>query len=414
MSLAGNGAPADRPILVVGGGIGGLATALALAERNYPVEVLERNDRFAELGAGIQIAPNGLVALDRLGVGDAVRRIGVHVDELRFLDGVSGEQVTSLPLTGAYVDRFGDPYLVVHRGELHRSLLEACRRSTRIRLCSGVPITGYRQSPGGVTATTRDGATLAGRALIGADGLWSVIRACLLGDGPPQSVGITVYRCTVPMERVPEPWRVNSVVWWAGPGRHFVHYPIAGGRYLNLAPSVETGAASPAPGVPMTAGAVRRELAALDDAAHALLALGTDWRSWTLLDRDPVPIWHDRRVLLTGDAAHPMLHYLAQGACQALEDAVALGSSLDGCAGDLAAAFEDFCLRRRERTAAMQRAARHSIRLWHAAGPAAAARDAALRGLSIEQLLDKVAWLHGDRQFTDRSVSRGRSASLAR
>ncbi|MFE4371301.1 FAD-dependent monooxygenase [Streptomyces sp. NPDC056835] len=385
--------------VIVGGGIGGLAAALAVTRRGHRAVVLERAVTFAEIGAGIQLAPNGLHALDRLGLGDAVRARAVHIDELRFMDGVSGAHVASLPLTGVYRRRFGNPYVVVHRGELYGLLLDACRRSAAIELRAGARATGYRQDASGASVLLDGGEQVAGDAVIGADGIRSAIRRQLVGDGEPRVAGITVFRAVIPMERVPEELRWNAVTWWAGPGRHFVHYAIAGGRYLNLAPSVENGVTESFAGVPVDRERVRGAFAALDTTARRLLALGEDWKSWSLVDRDPVDRWTDGRVTLLGDAAHPMLHYAAQGACQALEDAVVLGDLLDEDADTIPDRFEKYNAERRERTARITHTARASTRLWHPAGAEAKARNEMLSALSGTALHDQVAWLHGAREF---------------
>ncbi|RZB16712.1 FAD-binding protein [Streptomyces sp. F001] len=386
-------------MVVVGGGIGGLAAAVAVARRGHRAVVLERAEEFAEIGAGIQLAPNGLHALDRLGLGDAVRALAVHIDELRFMDGVTGEHVASMPLTGGYRRRFGNPYVVVHRGELYRLLLDACRRSPAIELRAGSRATGYRQDGSAATVLLDGGGRVTGDAVIGADGIHSAIRRRLVGDGAPRVAGITVYRTVIPMERVPEELRRNAVTWWAGPGCHFVHYAIGGGRYLNLAPSVENGATEAFAAVPVEQARVLGELAALGGTAQRLLALGEHWKSWALVDRDPVDRWTDGRVTLLGDAAHPMLHYAAQGACQALEDAVVLAGLLDDGADTIPDRFEKYNAERRERTARITHAARASTRLWHPAGAEAKARNEMLSALSGPALHDHVAWMHGAREF---------------
>ncbi|MDT0447168.1 FAD-dependent monooxygenase [Streptomyces johnsoniae] len=391
-------------IVIVGGGIGGLATAIGVAGSGHRAVVLERSDDFTELGAGIQLAPNGIHALDRLGLGEAVRGCAVHIDELRFMDGVTGEHVVSLPLTGEYRRRFGNPYVVVHRGELYRLLLDACRDSPAIDLRAGCPAIGYRQDDGSATVLLDGGEQVTGDAVIGADGIHSAIRRQLVDDGEPRVSGITVYRTIIPMERVPRELRWNAVTWWAGPGRHFVHYAIAGGTYLNLAPSVENGATEAISGVPVDKDTVRRTFAPLGDTARRLLALGEEWKSWVLVDRDPVEKWTDGRVALLGDAAHPMLHYAAQGACQALEDAVLLGDLLDGCTDAFAERFEKYHAERRDRTARITHLARESTRLWHPAGAAAEARNAMLSSMSPGQLHDYVAWMHGMRDFGGESA----------
>ncbi|WP_328316228.1 FAD-dependent monooxygenase [Streptomyces sp. NBC_00388] len=404
------GSGSAKTVVVVGGGIGGLAAALAVAGQGHQVLVLERAGRFAEIGAGIQLAPNGLHALDRLGpgLGDAVRETAVRMEALRFMDGVSGEHVASMPLTSRYRRRFGNPYVVVHRAELHGLLLDACRRHGAVELRGGSGVVGYEQDAASVTVVLDDGRRVSGDGVIGADGIHSALRGQLVGDGPPVVSGLTVYRAVIEMSRVPDELRSPTVTWWAGPGCHFVHYPIAGGKYLNLAASRDDGAAEAFAGVPVTRERVRREFTDLGEVPHRLLDLGEEWRSWVLVDREPVRDWTDGRVALLGDAAHPMLHYAAQGACQALEDAVLLGSLLGAPGGDLPARLRTYNAERRERTAQIQLLARRSTRLWHPAGPAARARNTMLSALSEAELHDQVAWMHGARTFDSADVPQGR------
>ncbi|MFE2142793.1 FAD-dependent oxidoreductase [Streptomyces sp. NPDC059456] len=395
-------------LIIVGGGIGGLATALATARQGHRVLVLERAPEFAEIGAGIQLAPNGLHALDRLGLGDAVRSTAVRMDELRFMDGVTGRHVVSMDLTERYRERFGNPYAVVHRAELHTKLLEACQASEAIELRSAVTAVGYEQDATSASVVLENGERITGDALIGADGIHSAIRAQLVGDGAPRNSGITVYRAVIPMEQVPEELRhLTSVTWWTGPHCHFVHYPIAGGKYLNLAASSDNHATEALAGVPATADDIRREFAALGEDAQRLLALGEGWKSWVLVDRDPVGTWTDGRVALLGDAAHPMLHYVAQGACQGLEDAVILGDLLDCGSGELPQRFEKFNAERHERTGRIQLLARESIKLWHTSGEAVATRNAHLSALTTDQLHDHVAWMHGARTLDENTTPNG-------
>ncbi|WP_419994055.1 FAD-dependent monooxygenase [Streptomyces boninensis] len=384
-------------LIVAGGGIGGLAAALAAAARGHRVTVLERQDRFEELGAGIQLAPNAFRALERLGVATAVRERAVYVSELRFMDGTSGRRVARMPLTGSYRRRFRNPYAVVHRGDLLEPLLAACRAAPGIELHAGQEVAAYEQSPDRVTAVTATGRRVGGDVLLGADGIRSAVRRRLIGDGEPRVSGHTVYRSVVPMAGVPPPLRSQSVTLWAGPDWHVVHYPIAGGTLLNLAATRADGARTAVTGAPAARAHVQRQFPGAHRGVRQLLLLGNRWRSWTSCDRDPVARWTDGRVALLGDAAHPMLQYAAQGACQALEDAVALGEELHDCRpaeapGRLAAYNE----RRHERAASAQRVARAlAERLYHPAGAAAAARNALLSSLTREELYDKVAWLHG-------------------
>ena len=400
-------------VVVVGGGIGGLATALSVARAGRRVVVLERAPEYAEIGAGLQLAPNGLHALDHLGVLDDVLRASSPMDELRFVDGVRGRHVTSLDLTGDYQARFHTPYVVAHRAHLHQVLLDRCRQDPAVELRTGQDVVGYAQpaTPGAedrdrAAAVLAHGERVVGDVVVGADGLHSALRRQLVGD-PVVVSGITVYRAVVPMERVPSRLRRDaSVVWWCGPSRHLVHYPIAGGQLLNIAGSHHDGTTEAVAGVARSRDHVASVFAPLCQDVHDLIDLAEDWQAWTLVDREPTRTWVDGRVALLGDAAHPMLHYAAQGASQALEDAVWMGRALDG-PGDLRrttavhAALASYARRRRERTASVQQVARASTALWHAAGRAARHRNRALRAMGQHALRDQVAWMHQERVSVD-------------
>lgn len=382
-------------IAIAGGGIGGLAAALAVARSGHTAHVLERNAEFGELGAGIQLAPNAFRALDRLGVKEAVRASAVHIDALRLLDARSGAALAVLPLDAAYQRRFGNPYAVVQRGDLHTALLHACHAHDRVSLHPGLTVTGYRSTAGSVRVLTVGGHTVEADALIGADGIRSKVRAQMVGDGPPQVSGHTIHRTVVPMAQVPSDLRWNSVNLWAGPGWHFVHYPIAGGDKLNLAITRDDGARNAVAGVSTRRDEVLVGFPDLHPDARRLLELGRDWRTWVLCDRTPTATWTDGRVCLTGDAAHPMLQYAAQGACMALEDAVMLGETLAGSSPDVAGRLARFAELRRERTARVQQVSRWMGRsLYHPDGAEADARDALLASLSPDGLMDAMEWLH--------------------
>ncbi|MEU2620309.1 3-hydroxybenzoate 6-monooxygenase [Streptomyces sp. NPDC007157] len=385
-------------VLIAGGGIGGLAAALSIARHGHQAVVLERRDTFGELGAGIQLGPNAFHALDCLGVGAEVRQHAVHIDELRFMDGTTGQRVASMPLTGAYRTRFGNPYAVVHRGDLYQTLLDGCLAQRNVTLHTKSSVTWYEQDPDSVTAITDTGRRFTGAALIGADGIRSAVRGRLVGDGSPRVSGHTIYRSVIPMERVPRELRWNTVTLWAGPKWHFVHYPIGSGKFLNLAATRDDGAQDVVAGRPAERTHVLSEFPDLSDTARQLLELGTDWKEWVLCDRDPVERWTDGRVALLGDAAHPMLQYAAQGACMALEDAVVIGELLAGAAGDVPPRLEKYNAERYERAARAQQVARAmGERLYHPAGDAAAARNTMLSSLTAGELYDQVEWLHGAR-----------------
>jgi 3-hydroxybenzoate 6-monooxygenase len=382
-------------LVIVGGGIGGLATALATARHGHEVVVLERQPEFSELGAGIQLAPNAFGALDRLGVGEKVRERAVFVEQLRLMDGINGKLIVRLDLREEFRHRFDKPYAVVHRVDMYEPLLRACRQVGSITLRRGCPVQRYERDGTGVAAVLESGERVCGTALIGADGLRSRIRGQLIGDGSPRMSGHTVYRSVIPIEDMPEELRLNAATLWMGPGFHVVHYPIAGGKSCNIVAIVDNGARQEVVGLPVPRGEVLDAFAGVHSEVRVLLERGRDWRSWSLYDRDPVPNWSDGPVTLLGDAAHPMLPFAGQGAAMALEDAVCLGDVLHD-ERNLVDAFARFSALRTERTGQVQSISRMmGDRIYHLAGDRAVERNAVLSALSQAELLDKIDWLFG-------------------
>ncbi len=385
----------DR-ILVAGGGIGGLATALALAQRDIPSLVLEKASRLGEIGAGIQLGPNAFHCFDRLGVGEAARAMAVYIDQLRLMDAMADGEICHIDLGDRFRARFGNPYAVVHRGDLHGVLLEGCRDHPLIGLATSSEVVGYDQDGAGVVARLGNGERVPGAALIGADGLWSNVRRQVVGDGAPRVSGHTTYRSVIPTERMPEDLRWNAATLWAGPKCHIVHYPLSGWKVFNLVVTCHNDAPEPVAGKPVPVEEVQRGFAHVCERAQTIIRHGQDWKMWVLCDREPVQGWIDGRVALLGDAAHPMLQYMAQGACMAMEDAVCLADSLAKANGDLPAGLAAYCDRRVLRTARVQLTSRAmGDHVYHPAGPHAALRNAIMRGKSQDDWLYALDWIYG-------------------
>ena len=383
------------PIIIAGGGIGGLAAAIALAQKGFQVTILERASRYQEIGAGIQLGPNAFHAFDRLGLGDAARSIAVFIDQLRLMDAISAEEITNIDLTSYFRRRFGNPYAVVHRGDLHGIFLRACEADPRITLRSDCDVTGYDQDGETITVRLKSGERIKGCLLIGADGLRSRIRQQMVDDGPPRIAGHTTYRSVIPTEQMPEDLRWNAATLWAGAKCHLVHYPLSGWKVFNLAITCHNDPAEAFAARPVTHEEVLEGFRDVHPRAKAIIHHGRDWKAWVTCDRDPIERWVDGRVVLLGDAAHPMLQYFAQGACMALEDAVWLAELLGEMPDRFEQALEKYRQARLMRTARVQLQARElGTHVYHPAGVHALLRNQLIRETSLEQFCDKLAWLY--------------------
>ena len=382
--------------IVAGGGIGGLAAALGLAQKGKDVLVVEKAPALGEIGAGIQLGPNAFHCFDYLGVGDTAREMAIYIEALRLMDALTADEIARIPLDEPFRARFGNPYAVVHRGDLHGVLLRACRNNNRITLRTNAEVTRYDQDAGAVTVQLRSGETVEGAALIGADGLWSNVRKQVVGDGPPRVSGHTTYRSVIRTERMPEDLRWNAATLWAGPKCHIVHYPLSGWKVFNLVVTYHNDAPVPVAGVPVSHQEVLRGFEHVHPRAQEIIHRGSDWKLWVLCDRDPVERWVDHRVALLGDAAHPMMQYFAQGACMALEDAVCLADVVGSQNGHVESALETYRSCRVLRTARVQLQSRAiGEHIYHPAGAHAQLRNAIMSAKTPTHWYDGLAWLYG-------------------
>lgn len=382
--------------IIAGGGIGGLSAALGLAKAGCRVLVLEQAAAFGEIGAGIQIGPNAFHTFDYLGVGDAARAVAVYVDAMRMMDATDGKILAHIPLDGTFRTRFGNPYAVVHRADLHRVLFDACTSSDLIELRTETAVTGYENTARGVQAITKSGARIAGAALIGADGLRSNLRAQMLGDGEPLVSGHTTYRTTIPTHKMPEDLRWNIMNIWVGPKCHIVHYPLKGGKVFNLVVTFHRDVTEAIAGQPVSREEVAKGFEHIVPQARQIIDHGENWRLWVLCDRDPVLNWVDGRVALLGDAAHPQLQYLAQGACMAMEDGVNLSHQMQRHGKDIEAAFADYNHQRTARTGRIQLSSRAmGDQVFHPDGAAAHVRNEIMRTRSTDEWYDRMEWIYG-------------------
>jgi len=386
----------DLPILVGGGGIGGLAAAHALARKGFAVRVLEQAPELREIGAGIQLGPNIFNALEKLGLKDAVLADVHRPPAMEMRCALSGDLITRIPLEDPrFIARFKQPYAVTHRHDLHSAFINACKSNNLITLETDRTVESFEQDADSVTATLQSGERVQGRALIGCDGMWSKVRDKIVGDGKPQVSGHIAFRAVLKHDEVPADLWSPDVVLWAGPRTHLVHYPLRRGEIYNLVAVFHSKRYVEGWNAEADAGELWAHFNGQRPEVMRMLERIETWRMWVLCDREPVKEWSKGRVTLLGDSAHPMLQYLAQGACMATEDAVCLADKVSESPDDLPAAFRAYVQQRYLRTARVQIMARVYGDFYHARGPAAELRNQMLGPRTPEQSYDGVAWLYG-------------------
>jgi len=340
-----------REIIVAGGGIGGLAAALALARKGRKVRVLEKAPEFGEIGYGIQMGPNVARMLERLGVLKALEPASVFPEALIFADALTNEEITRIALGRAFLDRYRYRYFVIHRRDLHGGLLQACREHGDIALETSRPLASFELRKDAVIVRCDGGAQYEGAALVGADGLWSPTRQAVIGDGAPRMAGHYVYRGVVPVDDVVDKSRINTMTIWGGPDLHMVQYLLEGGKVQNNVATIcsrRVRRGAPNPGDPSELDEI---FARTHERLRDNLRYVSRERNWVLHDRDPAANWTKERVTLLGDAAHPTLQYLAQGAQMAIEDAVVLAEKVAAAGDDFPRAFMAYQRERMNRSA---------------------------------------------------------------
>lgn len=357
-----------HPILIAGGGIGGLATALVLARDGHAVTVLEQAASFGEIGAGIQLGPNIFRMFAWMGLTDVVSKVSFFPPGMGMNDVRTGEKVVRVPLGDMARATYGFPYGVIYRADLHQVFLDACRELPNITLRTQARLESFEQTTDDVRVHLAGGETLPGSALIGADGLWSKVREAVVGDGKPRVSGHIAYRAVLKREEVPAHLWSDDVLLWGGEKTHLVHYPLRRGELFNLVAVFHSSKYDEGWNTFGDTAELTERFSSACPQVRELLDKIQTWKMWVLCDREPVKNWTDRRVTLLGDAAHPMLQYLAQGAGQAIEDAVVLREALRFTRGDVPLAFQEYQRARYLRTGRVQLTARFYGDIYHAAG----------------------------------------------
>lgn len=372
--------PSPSSVLVAGGGIGGLAAAYVLARQGLPVTVLEQSSAFGEIGAGIQLGPNIFRMFEYLGLTAAVNDVAYFPPGLGMNDVRTGEKVVRVPLGDTARAAYGFPYGVIYRADLHQVFLDAVEALPAVTLRTGAKVEAFEQDGAGVRVTLTGGEVVEGAALIGADGLWSRVREAIVGDGKPRVSGHIAYRAVLRREDVPAHLWSDDVLLWGGEKTHLVHYPLRRGELFNLVAVFHSNKYDEGWNTFGDTAELTERFAQAVPQVRELLGKIETWKMWVLCDREPVRDWSRGRVTLVGDAAHPMLQYLAQGAGQAIEDAVVLGEALRHTGGDFERSFQLYQQERYLRTGRVQLTARFYGDIYHASGVARELRNRMFQG----------------------------------
>jgi 3-hydroxybenzoate 6-monooxygenase len=363
------------PLLIVGGGIGGLAAALAAANAGRPVHVIEKAHEFGEIGAGLQLAPNAMRMMDRLGILSEISKHAMFPKKMVLMDAWSGEHVWSADLGRKFQEHYGYPYIVMHRGDLLAVQLEACRANKLISLESNREAIQIEDFGDFIRVKCADGSVYECDAAVGADGIWSNTRKAVYDDGEPICAQSVAYRGTIPIEEVPKSVNLENMTVWVGPDVHFVTYVVHHGKLLNIVAVFKSARYKEGSDDWGAEDELEEHFSVMCAHVREGVTKVRRDRRWAMYDRLPIPNWTRNKITLLGDAAHPMLQYAAQGACQALEDAVCLGDCLKNDSTNTARAFQAYQGRRIKRTARVQNIARFMEEFYHMRGAARIMRN---------------------------------------
>ncbi|MFN0190752.1 MAG: FAD-dependent monooxygenase [Aestuariivirga sp.] len=369
-----------KDYLIAGGGICGIASALGIAKAGKSARVFEQAETFEELGAGLQMSPNAVRALQYLGAWDALAPLCCAPNDIHIRDGISGRTLKRIALDGSFERRFGAPYRVAHRADLLRALIETARQSPRVTLESRKRVLAARGQTGDASLGFEGGQRDSGTAVIACDGIHSKLRLSIHPDSAPRDSGLILWRALIPTALAPNTIDPEAVCLWLRPGGHTVHYAVSGGRYISVVH------------VSQAHGSTARILPSfqiLPDNLSAFLSLAENWQSWPGLDLEPLSDWTTPWGMILGDAAHATLHFLAQGAAMALEDACVLSKHVEA-----KAPLAGVAAIRRERTARVQLHSRRHGKIYHAGGPLRHARNLMMAALNEDRFIQRLSWLY--------------------
>ncbi len=392
--------PDHLPVVVVGAGIAGLTLSLCLARAGVRVIVIDKAQELREVGAGLQLSPNASSILFHLGLGSALDATGIRPEAVSIRDGASGRLILRMPLGEAMVERYGAPYIVIHRADLQGTLLAAVEQEPRVTLHLGVQISSIDVDAGGVVLEGTEAdqpVRFAGSVLVGADGVRSTVRETVVGGGPARYTGRTAWRATFKAEGFfSQSFRHNETGLWLGRHAHLVHYAIDAGREINLVASIDDAWNEDGWDVPGDPAQIQAAFEGWPEPARKLIAMPDSWRKWALCEAPRDTPWTKGRTVLIGDAVHGMPPFVAQGAAMAIEDARVLAGVLaSGLGDDVEDRLGVFAEGRKARTDKVAAAARRNGVIYHLGGVPAKARNLGMRLIGAERLADNMDWIYG-------------------
>ena len=383
-----------KPFLISGGGIAGLAASLGLGRVGRPSQVFEQAQGFEEVGAGLQMSPNGVRALQWLGAWEAVEPACVIPTEIHVRDGRSGGLLQRMRLGKPFEERFGAPYRVCHRADLLDGLVQTARRTPAIELNTGRRAVSVTSEADGAELTLENGEARHGSAVIAADGIRSRLRELVCGPAEPVFRGHAIFRALITFASVPPAIEADCVTLWLYPGGHVVHYPVSNWRDFNIAAAIDSLPLAEGWSRPADGERLRDVFADADDTLSSLLAAPRSWFTWAGADLPDLQRWSNGNVLLAGDAAHATLPYLAQGAVMALEDACCLAGHIQRTT-HLPEAFAAHEAERRPRVTRIQAESRKLGKLYHARGITALVRNLGMAAMGQDAAIQRNRWIYG-------------------
>lgn len=385
----------DSPILIAGAGIGGLAAASALSQHGHQVRLLEKREKFSEAGAGIQLGPNASRILQELGLEEALRPVVSVPSELKISSADSGRLLATMPLGDRVAERYGAPYWVVHRHDLQNVLLSAVSDSDLVELTTGFDVQKVESAQQGVRVMSADGAQADGQALIGADGLWSTLCTEHFNFAPAKFAGMTAWRGVVDAKSAPIPYSARTIGLWMSEIGHVVHYPVRAASMVNIVVVLDDTVDEQRWSLTGESDDLLARVKPWPRPLRTMLSAVSDWNKWPLFERSVVRPWTRGRVTLLGDAAHPILPFMAQGGAMAIEDAHTIAKALDRPQRSVARDFEAYERHRYDRVSRVQQASKRMGTIYHFTGASRRARDLYLRLMPGDMLLRRFDWLYG-------------------